>query len=233
MNHLYGKAFFLYQFLYFVYKRISDRKRIRLIKRNVKKGMTALDIGANIGFYSLLLSRYVGPSGKVIAFEPEERNFSKLTKMTKKKKNIFIHRAACGATSGTLDLFLSNDMNIDHQTYDSGENRHVQAVPCVALDDELTDNQNIGFIKIDIQGYDYFAMLGLQRIVRRSNELTIIGEFWPYALKKAGVEPIEYINLLEKLGLKCHFFRPDLDPFNSDKVENKYFYTDFYALKQT
>jgi len=233
MNRLYGRSFFLYKPLYFIYKRLSDRKKIRFIRKNVRKGKTVLDIGANIGFYSLILSRLVGPSGKVLAFEPEEKNFARLKQVTKKKKNIFIHQTACGAATGSLDLFLSGEMNIDHQTYDSGESRNVQTVPCIALDDLLAEEKNIGFIKIDIQGYDYFAMLGLEKTIRRSPEITVIGEFWPWALKKAGVEPIEYIRLLEKWGLTFFFFHPEQNPCDLSKKEDRFYYTDFYAVKKT
>ena len=232
MNRLYGKGFFLYRPLYFIYKRLSDRNKIHFIRKNVRKGKTVLDIGANIGFYSLLLSRLVGPTGKVLAFEPEQRNFTRLKQVTKKRKNVFIHQTACGAAPGTLNLFLSDEMNIDHQTYDSGEGRNVQPVSCVALDDLLAEEEPIGFIKIDIQGYDYFAVLGLEKTIRRSAELTIIGEFWPWALNKSGVEPTEYIRLLEEWGLTCSFFHPERNPLELSKKEDRFYYTDFYSVKK-
>jgi len=231
MNFFYKRVIFVYKPFYFYYKRISDRDKIRLIRKTVKKGMTVLDIGANIGFYSMLLSRLVGSTGKVIAYEPEERNISILKKITRKRSNIFVHPTACGEKTKILKLYLSKNMNIDHQTYDSGEQRTVRNVRCVAVDEDLEKEQNVGFMKIDVQGYDYYALLGMKKTIQRSRELTLVGEFWPYALKKAGVEQVEYLRLLEELGFKVHFFHAETDPLLPEIVENKYFYTDFYASK--
>ena len=60
MNSVYKRAFPVYKVLYFFYKRISDRGKIRLIRKWVRPGMTAIDVGANIGFYTMRLSRLVG-----------------------------------------------------------------------------------------------------------------------------------------------------------------------------
>lgn len=233
MNFFYKRVFCIYKAFYFCYKRFSDREKIRLIRKTVKKGMTVLDIGANIGFYSILLSRLVGPSGKVIAYEPEERNISILKKITRKRNNITVQPNACGEKTEMINLYVSKNMNIDHQTYDSGEKRTVQHVPCVAVDDDLDKEEIIGFIKIDVQGYDYYALLGMKKTIQRSRELTLIGEFWPFALKKAGVEPGEYIRLLKELGFSVHFFNTKTDPLHPEKMAEKYYYTDFYASKKS
>ena len=232
MNFVYKKAFPIYKSLYFFYKRISDRDKIRLIKKTVKPGMTVIDVGANIGFYSMLLSRLVGPSGKVIAYEPEDHNFSLLKRITRKKQNVTIRHAACGEKTGKLNLYVSADMNIDHQTYDANLGRDVHEVPCVAVDEDLDEKERIGFIKIDIQGYDYFALKGMRRTIQRSPDLILVGEFWPYALRKAGVEPKDYIHFLEELGFTAHFFRTKSDPLHSDREKEKYYYADFFASRK-
>ena len=231
MNSVYKRAFPVYKILYFFYKRISDRGKIRLIRKWVRPGMTAIDVGANIGFYTMRLSRLVGETGRVIAYEPEGRNFSLLKRITRKRSNIVLRQAACGERAGALKLYVSADMNIDHQTYDADLGREIQEVPCVAVDEDLDEWERVGFIKIDIQGYDYFALKGMKRIIQRSPELLVFGEFWPYALKKAGVEPSEYIRSLEEWGLKVQFFRTKEDPLHLDREDDKYFYADFYASK--
>jgi ubiquinone/menaquinone biosynthesis C-methylase UbiE len=89
-NYIYIFFFSLYKPLYFFYKNISDKEKIEYIKKNVKPGMFALDIGANIGFYTVLLSKMVGREGRVIAFEPDVKNFNFLKRITKKFKNVII-----------------------------------------------------------------------------------------------------------------------------------------------
>ena len=72
----------------------------------------------------------------------------------------------------------------------------------------------------------------MKKTIARSQKLTLMGEFWPYGLKKAGVSPGEYMRLLEDLGFTVHFFHEGNDPLTSDKVMDKYYYTDFYAEKR-
>jgi len=230
-NFLYKHVFFLYKPLYFYYKKKFDKEKINFFKKKIKPGMTVIDIGGNIGFYTILLSSLVGSEGRVHTFEPDLLNFKYLTLNTKKNKNVFLNNAAVGKEAGRLKLYISDDLNVDHQTYDSGENRKFIEVKCQAIDDYFKNNEKVDFVKIDIQGYDYFAILGMKETIKRSAEVVIFAEFWPYALNKAGIKPDDYINLLKDMGFEINFLASDKIFDYNLKIDDRFFYRDFFAVK--
>lgn len=232
-NVLYKYVFSVYEPLYFFYKNISDERIINLIKNKLKPGTVAIDIGANIGFYTMLLSQLVGPKGKVFAFEPEEENYKHLRDKVKNIGNIVLEKTALGESSGEISLYKSSLLNVDHQTYDTGESRNLETVKCIALDDYLHSGTKVDLIKIDIQGYDYFALRGMMELVKRSDNLTLVGEVWPYGLKKSGSSAKEYMSLLKSLGFNVYFFDKNVEENFIKNEINKYYYTDFYADKKT
>ena len=232
-NQLYKSCFPLYRLFYFAYKQCSDRDKIKLLRKHVKSGMTVLDIGANIGFYTILLSGLVGKEGVVYAFEPDKLNFDLLEQLTKNLDNVKCINAACGEKNGTAFLFRSEKMNIDHQVYDSGESRNKIAIKMVSVDDYLKGEKNsISFIKIDVQGYDYFVFRGMKETVARSTEVFIIGELWPYGLKKAGSSADKYLTEVKEAGFDIHILSEGENNDFSSYTENKDFYVDFFARRQ-
>jgi len=230
-NILYKKYYFLYKPIYFFYKKISDKSKISFLKKRVHTGMQVLDIGANIGFYTILLSKLVGENGKVYAFEPDETNFKHLKANTQHLKNVVINQLAVGEKTETLKLYYSDELNVDHQTFDSGENRPFVEINATSIDNYFEKKIPIDFVKLDIQGYDYYAVKGMVQTIEKSPKITIFGEFWPYALRKAGVNYQQYLDLLQQTNFKVKVF--DEEPNNNydHKVKDKNYYTDFLATK--
>ena len=91
-NKLFERYHFIYKPLYFFYKNISDRQKIALFKNIIKPGMRVLDLGANIGFYTVLFSKLVGENGKVFSFEPDVKNYEYLEENTKTLYNVIIEK---------------------------------------------------------------------------------------------------------------------------------------------
>lgn len=225
INWFYKHAHPFYKLFYFIYKEISDRKEISWTKNYLKKGMTVIDIGSNIGFYTLLFSKLVGSKGAVYSFEPDETNFSILKKNCQGRKNIKLFNLAVGDKNGKIKLYLSNKLNVDHRSYETDEKRVVKVVKVVSLDN-IFINKKIDLIKIDIQGYDYFALRGAEKLIKKQKKNAIIGEFWPYGLESAGVNPNEYLVFLKKIGYKI-----TLKKKVSQREHSKKYYTNFIALK--
>ncbi|MBM9589082.1 FkbM family methyltransferase [Leptospira sp. 201903075] len=196
-----------YLFFYDKYKYVSDFIDIKRLKRNITKGAVVIDAGANVGFYTRLFSQFVGESGLVIAFEPNLKNFEILSRRTKKLSNVVIVNAALSDKSGTLDLYISEDLNVDHQTYDSGESREKIKISCFSLDDYCEKNgiKDVSFVKMDLQGFDAIAFRGMEKTIQVSSNIKLCCEFWPYGMKKAGVEPEEMLSSIQKLGLVSDF----------------------------
>lgn len=196
---LYRHVFPVYNILYPLFKRRQDKKEIELLKKYIREGDVVLDIGANIGFYTKILSALAGDTGKVYAFEPDRTNFSHLKKNTARLKNVELHNKAVSDTSGTITLYHSDLLNVDHKTYPTKDHTGTTEIPCVALDDIIPDKK-VDFIKIDIQGYEYFAFKGMQGIFNANKDLKIIAELYPYGLNNSGTAIEDFIRLLKDSG---------------------------------
>ena len=228
-NKLFEHCYFIYKPLYFFYKNISDRQKISLFKKIIKPGMRVMDLGANIGFYTILFSKLVGETGKVFAFEPDSKNYKHLEESVKKLYNTVIEKKAVSDKTGKINFYISKDLNVDHQSYDIGEDREYEEVDAISLDDYFFDNAKIDFIKIDIQGYEPIALKGMSKIMRQPGRIIVFGELWPYGLQKAGSSAEEYLQFLKSHGLKIKFFEEGID--YNEKAKDKNFYTDFIATK--
>lgn len=229
IHKVYRHFFFIYQKCYFIYKGFSDRQKLEKLSRIIKPGMQILDIGANIGYYTIFFSRLVGKQGRVYAFEPEPLNFSYLKRNTRNINNIILNNLAVSENSGEISLYCSDLSNVDAQTYDSGENRRALTVKCVSIDDYFPNAQKVDLVKLDIQGYEYFAIKGMVNTLANSAGVVLAGEFWPYGLKKSGVEPRQLIELLEKMNFEIEFERGYPREELYKKVDEPLFYIDFFA----
>jgi FkbM family methyltransferase len=176
-----------------------------LFKKEIKPGQTVLDIGANIGYYTLMAAKLVGPKGKVYAFEPDPDNFALLKKNVESNgyTNATLINKAVSNKTKTAKLFLNKTNRGDHRLYDSKDGRPFIPIRTVKMDDffKKTDKK-INFIKMDIQGSEAGALEGLKILIRKNSQLKLITEFWPYGINQAGHSPLSYLRTLKKIGFK-------------------------------
>jgi FkbM family methyltransferase len=168
----------------------------------IKPGMTVLDIGANIGVYTRFLAELTGPNGRVIAFEPEPKNFAILKRAVAGVPQVTAVHAAVAERSGTLTLFVADDLNVDHHTYDGGEGRRGLDVPAIALDDYLKPGERVDVVKMDIQGAELSALRGAGRVLTENRDVRMVLELWPYGLARAGTSARELLQFLERRGFR-------------------------------
>ncbi|MCB0509105.1 MAG: FkbM family methyltransferase [Bacteroidetes bacterium] len=196
-DFLYKNAFPIYNIIYPFFKRKQDKYEIALLKQHIYNGDVVLDIGANIGFYTKILSSLVGEMGKVYAFEPDEKNFAYLKKNVGHLKNVELINKAVSDKTGKITLYHSDLLNVDHKTYATENYTSKTEIDCVAIDDIIPE-QKVHFIKIDIQGYEYFAFKGMQEVMKKSEDLKIITEFYPYGLKNSGIGVDEFVSFIKQ-----------------------------------
>jgi FkbM family methyltransferase len=152
-----------------------------------------VDLGANIGYFSLLAARLVGREGKVYAFEPEPRNFGLLLKNIELNgyNNIVAVQKAVSNISGSISLFLHVKDTGAHTIYqpehaekEFGECIEVQTV---TVDEFFEDKeQRIDVIKMDIEGAEMAALLGMDRVIRENENLKMFIEFHPPGIRRRG-----------------------------------------------
>ena len=170
---------------------------------NVKPGDIIVDIGANIGYYTLYFAKKVTNQGHVYAFEPDPVNFELLNKNIEinKYKNITAINKAVSNTNEIIKLYICNENRGDHRTYDSHEGRDFVEINAAHLDDYFSDSERqIDLIKMDIQGAEFKAVQGMAGILKKSRNVKLVIEFWPYGLALAGADAKDLYSLLEELG---------------------------------
>ncbi len=203
---IYTYAYPLYLPLYFAYKKYAEKFEIDILRQSIKKGSVVIDIGANIRFYTRILADIVGESGKVYAFEPDSKNFQKLKNNTKHLKNVVVENFAVADHTGKIKLYLS-DLNVDHRTYPLNEKAKCIEISCARLDEYFTTHSLIHFIKMDIQGFEPFALEGMKSIIQQNKGIQLLSEFWPYGLLKAGSSAQKYFSELKLYFSKIYLLK--------------------------
>lgn len=200
-NRVYDRAFPIYVLCYRAFKACADRAERKLLRRTLSPGDVAVDVGANIGIYTQLLSRWVGPTGLVHSFEPSPKNFGRLQSATRKLANVRLSQSAVGESSRRTTLYVSDKLNVDHRAYlPEGDSRHTVPIEMIALDDYFKPGERVDLIKMDIQGYELQALRGANRVLADNPGIKLLFEFWPYGLKQAGGSSAELIAVLKENG---------------------------------
>ncbi|MFH1511077.1 MAG: FkbM family methyltransferase [Candidatus Woesearchaeota archaeon] len=171
-----------------------------VMKREIKQGMVVVDVGANIGYYSILASKLVGAKGRVYAFEPDEHNFEKMQKNLKANccRNVSAFLFAVADKTKRVRLYVSHEDPSDHRTYYT-KGRKTRSIKAVSLDGFI--RENVGFVKIDVEGYEPMVFKGMQRLLKNP-DIKIITEFQPHSLRDAGYTPDNYLKSYMNLGFK-------------------------------
>jgi len=176
--------------------------RVSEIQKAVKKGDTVIDIGANIGYFTVLLANLVGPKGKVYAFEPDPRNFYLLQRTIKRNgwTHVITEQKAVSNKAGEFLLYQTRSCAAN--TLAPGEHISSVKVSVVTLDDFLSDEHHIDFVKMDMDGSEPLAIQGMAQLIRRSPNLQVLAEYEPGNLKRYLSNPLDFIKIAEQHGLK-------------------------------
>lgn len=177
-----------------------------LLKSLVRDGDTALDIGAHIGYFTLLLAGLAGESGRVFAFEAHPDNAALLRRTTTESgySNVVIENKAVTSRTGPLYLIPDREGTVDHRTMDVIEGPEQIGIEGVALDDYFDATTKVDVIKMDIQGAEGHALLGMERLVARQDRLTLITEFEPWGLDESGTGARRYLEMLHDFGFTIY-----------------------------
>jgi FkbM family methyltransferase len=169
------------------------------------QGMTFLDIGANLGYYTALAIPRLG-SGRIIALEPDPENFEYLqrTVAANGNSNTICVAKGAAAENGSMTLFSSGSNRGDNRLYANEFPGTRTEVAVVTIDSLLVGLQvpQVNLIKIDVQGFEGHVLRGMEKTLRQPQRLVILMEFWPFGLRSAGSSPEEVLQRLEMAGLE-------------------------------
>lgn len=175
-----------------------------------KKGDIVLDIGANIGWYSIALAKNISSDVTFFAFEPEPLNFSLLQQNQAQNSadNIILVNKAISDKTGHSILFLYHPKNSGrHSLLDiNPQTKKSVSVETTRLDDFLSgkniDIQRVKFIKIDIEGYEFFALKSGVELMKALPYMFV--EFSPASIRRGGQDPAEFIAWLQELNFSFY-----------------------------
>jgi FkbM family methyltransferase len=183
-----------------------------VLMRYVKPGTLVVDIGANIGYFTMLLASLVEPTGLVVAVEPNPENIKLMeaSRRVNRFGHVLIIQAAAGRHTGLLSL------NVSYSNGTTGELSDdliaifaSHPVPCFALDGLLPKDRPISLVKIDAEGAEFNALIGLSQTIDRDHPV-IVSEFSPGALP--GISRCsgpEYLRFLIEKGYRISVIEQD------------------------
>ena len=193
-----------------VYDKIWEPETTKLIKKIIHEGDVGIDLGANIGYFTILMANLVGTSGKIFSFEPAPQNFEILQKNIKQNhlENVISEQSAIGDIDGKIKLYLSNTNAGWHKVFPTQfvdyevSDKNIDVKIC-SLDKEFIDKK-IDFIKMDIEGYEWNAIKGGKKILEENHDVKLIFEFFPMALRANNVKPDTVLTYLLDIGFHIY-----------------------------
>jgi len=246
INYFFSPTMQLYpkgQIARLAYVQFFERRYLRFALHYCSAGMVAIDVGANIGLWSISLAQKVRPFGKVYAFEPSTDMVTLL------RKNLILngcnnlvdvcpvalgnHQSSAflltPQNGGDADRFLKLCSDSDE---DSNERRINETVPVVTLDHWLTDKgiREIQFAKIDCEGSELFVLQGANETLHRTRSALLICECNPVACARQEYKPSDLYDFLEKAGFQLGYLSQRTNRFVSKRPSDE-FAGNFIAIK--
>jgi len=173
----------------------------QLFKHAIRPGCVVVDIGAHVGYYTLLASRLVGPQGRVYAFEADPTNYRLLQRNLDLNgtDNVIAVPMAVADRTGSIDFFRdkrgSDRHSICRSSTITDESIKVEAT---SLDSFMQQQgcEQIDFLKMDIEGAEPMAVEGMTALLQRGLVSRMVIEFGPLGLKANGWSPEEFLRKL-------------------------------------
>lgn len=210
-----------------------DPGTVAFFRDCLKEGMTVVDIGANLGYFTVIAASRVGASGKVFSYEPDPRNFDLLKTNISANgfENVTAFPIALSDRAGERKLFFG-DNQCTHSFGDKIGHGRFESVVTDTLDGSLkvSGRPKIDVIKMDIEGAEPVALEGMMETIARNQKLTMIFEFHPNAIKRLGYSPSEFLERMRKLGFLISVI--DEDRKNHTAINNIAAFTESFRGKE-
>lgn len=204
---------------------VFEPDSIGFMRQNVKPGMVALDIGANVGYFTLLLAKLTGALGRVYAFEPSLSTSNLLRENVSLNgiTNVEIHQVALSEEAGFLELMEGPE---GYEVYNTVTEvlhpaaRTVEFTPrtvrAITIDEFLLEKgiTRIDFIKIDVEGAEYSVLKGMRQTLEASVHMSILFEWTDMIDDSISLKSIT--SLLSGFGFTCYTLAGDgrIHPIN-------------------
>jgi FkbM family methyltransferase len=181
-------------------------------RKHLRTGAIMIDVGANIGYMSAVAASCVGMDGEVHGFEPMTECFEQLQNL--KRLNplfpFFFHHAAVGAQAGSLPIAFNPQGDMRNATLVPGKRApQTREVPVWRLDDYIAEKiaapHRIGIIKIDVEGFEFPVLQGLERFLASTTcKPLIVCEIKPWEVANFGLTMRDFAGFMTGYGYRAH-----------------------------
>lgn len=179
------------------------------IARRLRPGGTFVDVGANIGVYSVFASRIVGEGGRVVSIEANPKTYRYLLANVERNgiKNVTARNCAAGEAGGTL-LLTENKRNIG-ETHVTSTGETGISIDVDTLDAILAAQgvERVDYIKIDVEGFEQSVLRGARNTLVRNRDVVVQTEIVDSHARRYGNSTTQIADYMAGLGLKP--FAPD------------------------
>lgn len=174
-----------------------EEYELEIFGKLIKSGTTILDVGGNIGIYSLIASKKTGSNGHVYAFEPVPENIDLLSKNLKQNNitNVTLIKKAVGDFDGLVQMEIEEDSLATHHVSKNPKNSASVKVTTIDSFVKLKKIKKIELVKMDIEGYEGYAIEGASETLKQKS-LKLLTEFSADFINRSGKDPLEVAKAL-------------------------------------
>lgn len=201
--------------------RLYEAETSHFIGSILDEGDTFIDIGAHVGYFSMLASHLVGPTGRVYSFEPEASNYAHLLEHIELNKatNLVPNFMAVGGAPGIAQFHVNADNDGGHALWEVGRhpfNEKTRSAPTTrrvfltSLDHYFANREigNLKAIKMDAEGAEHSILEGAQELIARTGVPFVISEVNRFGLESMGTTETRMRAVMSDLGYETYLFQP-------------------------
>ncbi len=205
------------QCMWIMYNYIVDWEEFNLIGKLVKQGDTVADIGTNMGFYSIWMSKFTNRPGCIHSFEPDANNYERL------KKNIAVNKLdevikanKKGVGSSKKEVIFTTGLDGENHIATEKGNNNTVTIQLITLDDYCSLNKiaHIVYCKIDVEGFEADVLKGSANMLRQKN-IDVIQLEINRALQNSGYTAEALVSLIEAYGYSLCAYNVEKNQFEA------------------
>lgn len=203
-----------------------EQSERQVLWSHLKQGATFIDVGAHIGFYTLLAAKRVGRQGRVFAFEPDPVTYARLIRNVKANpelaSRIHLFERAASDSEGVAQLYRSTAWNMGGNTLAEAEGAPATSVETTTLDHIFLQeafDPRCTVVKIDVEGHEIKVLRGFHKTLSRKDKPILVVEAADQHLRRAGASSEHLVKELKSLGYQLFEIRhPQPRPLDDTRL---------------